>query len=284
MARGKSVFTARQWRSKVGEFIRCCGEKDNYDRADVIKFLAQLREAGWKQSSIEVMMRPLKLLAQIQKWPEGFPRLSMRKVSSDEVNRPIMSFHEVRTFIERGREVLTDRELSVLALSTIYGLRREELCTAEVGVDKVKINTAKGGRVVTHLVPEEIKSYIVGYTHSDIYYMTKMFHRMVGKVGISLPGKAFGWHSIRRALVTELVARDVSLLSIIRFMRWSDATLKGEFGMVSLYTVRSQAEIDRSVFAVHPFLSAWRQQSHTVFSPSPGSDEIEAHPAYMGSP
>ena len=275
MARGKSVFTARQWRGWAEKFVACCGEKDSYARADVIKFLAQLREAGWKQSSIEVMLRPVKLLAQIQKWEGGFPQLSMKKVSSDDVNRPSMSFHEVREFINRGRQALSPWELSVLALSTTYGLRREELCTAEVGVGKVKIHTAKGGRVVEHLIPAELKPYLGAYRGAGVHYLTYVFHRIIGKVGISLPSKAFGWHSIRRALVTELVAREVSLLNIIRFMRWSDSTLKRELSMVSIYAIRNQEEVDRVVFAAHPFLSAWRDLPL-------GSGEKEAHPDLKG--
>jgi len=259
IARGKSINTARQWRGKVKEFVECCGDKAVYDREDVIKFLTQMREAGWRQSSIETMMRPLKLLAQIQQWPGGFPKLAMKKVRGDEVNRPMFSHDEVIEMIRRGKQVFTQREISALALATTYGLRREEICTAEVGFDKVKVNTAKGGRVVEHLIPDEIRPFIAGYKRSDVYYMTRLFHRMVEKIGMSLPGPAFGWHSIRRALATELVCAEVNMLNLLRFMRWSDATLKGEFGMLVVYAQRDQEQIDRSIFAVHPYLSAWRE-------------------------
>lgn len=48
-----------------------------------------------------------------------------------------------------------------------------------------------------------------------------------------------------------------SALNILRFMRWSDASLKGEFGMLVIYARCEQDKIDRSIFEVHPFLSAW---------------------------
>jgi hypothetical protein len=89
--------------------------------------------------------------------------------------------------------------------------------------------------------------------------MSVVFRRVVRKLGIGLPGENYGWHSIRRALATELVSTDVSLLNLLRFMRWSDATLKGEFGMLAIYAKRNQEELDRSIFKVHPFLGIWSE-------------------------
>ena len=47
-----------------------------------------------------------------------------------------------------------------------------------------------------------------------------------------------------------------SALNIVRFMRWSDTSVKAEFGML-IYARCEQDKIDRSIFEVHPFLSAW---------------------------
>ena len=44
IARGKQVETAKRWRATVQRFEACCGIKDSYDRADVIKFIAELRK------------------------------------------------------------------------------------------------------------------------------------------------------------------------------------------------------------------------------------------------
>ena len=55
------------------------------------------------------------------------------------------------------------------------------------------------------------------------------------------------------------MSTDVSLLNLLRFMRWSDASLKGEFSMLAIYAKRNQEEIDRSVFKVHPFLRIWSE-------------------------
>jgi len=89
--------------------------------------------------------------------------------------------------------------------------------------------------------------------------MSFVFHGIVEKLGISVKEGNYGWHAIRRALTTELLYRDVSLINVVRFMRWSDGSVKGEFGMLAIYGKRNQEEVDRSVFRVHPFLPIWSE-------------------------
>jgi hypothetical protein len=149
VARGKDIETARRWRGFGMKFELCCGSKSRYERDDVVRYLCHLREQGYKQTSIDVMVRPVKLLAQIQGW--SYPRLAMPKVRDGDVRRPIFSGEEVCLMIRKGKEVLSGRELAYLALSTTYGLRREEL-TSLGGIDgKVTVNTVKGGPVTNSM-------------------------------------------------------------------------------------------------------------------------------------
>jgi hypothetical protein len=151
MARGKDIETAKRWRVLTKKFEACCGIKSKYERDDVIRYLCYLREQGYRQSSIDVMVRPIRLLAQIQGW--DFPRLAMPKVREGDVNRPMLSNAEVYMLIRRGREVLSDRELAYLVLSTTYGLRREELSNLGRIDGKVTVNTVKGGPVTNSCGP-----------------------------------------------------------------------------------------------------------------------------------
>ena len=257
VARGKDIETARRWEHLIMRFEACSGTKRKYDRDDVIRYLCYLREQGYRQSSIDVMLRPVKLLAQVQGW--SFPRLAMPKLRDGDVRRPVLSHEEVCQMIRRGKEVLSARELAYLALSTTYGLRREELSGLGRIDGKVTVDTVKGGPVTSHVVPDEIKPYLAGYERTGVRYMSFVFRRVIKKLSITLPSGNYGWHAIRRALATELVSTDVSLLNLLRFMRWSDASLKGEFGMLAIYAKRNQEEIDRSIFKVHPFLSIWTE-------------------------
>ena len=257
IARGRQVETARRWRSLVQRFEACCGVKDSYDRADVVKFVAELRQGGMKQNSINTRLKALRLLCQIQNWDGGFPRLSMPKVKNSEVNRPLFTAGQVVHIISRAKEACSERELAFLAAASVYGLRREELGTLEVSDGHLKVHTAKDGEVTSQIIPYVVKEYMKGYRGcKDVRYMTRVFQRIMSKVGLEV-NRGYGWHSIRRALATELALRDVSALNILRFMRWSDTNMKAEFGMLVIYAGRNQAEIDKCIFQVHPFLGCW---------------------------
>jgi len=222
-----------------------------------VKFIAELRQQGMKQSSINARLKALRLLCQIQNWDGGFPRLAMPRVKDSEVSRPVFTADEVAHIISRAKEVCNERELSFLVAASVYGLRREEIGTLEVNDGVVKVNTAKGGDATFQIIPDEIKDYMKGYrTCSDVRYMTRVFQRIISKVGLEV-NKGYGWHSIRRALATELALRNVSAINILRFMRWSYVSVQGELGMLVIYAKRDQDKIDKSIFKVHPFLRAW---------------------------
>jgi hypothetical protein len=187
MARGKDIETARRWRYLVMKFEVCCGSKTKYGRDDVIRYLSCLREEGYRQSSIDVMLRPVKLLAQIQGW--SFPRLTMPKVRDGDVSRPILSRGEVCLMIRRGKEVLSARELAYLALSSTYGLRREELSGLGRIDGRVTVRTVKGGPVTVHVVPDEIRPYLAGYERTGVRYMSSVFGENYWKGGYSFTGR-----------------------------------------------------------------------------------------------
>jgi len=257
IARGRQVESARRWRSLVQRFEACCGVKDSYDRADVVKFVAELRQEGMRQSSINARFKALRLLCQIQNWDGGFPRLAMPKVKDSEVSRPVFGGGEMFHIITKAKEVCSERELAFLAAASVYGLRREEIGTLEVRDGVVKVNGAKGGESTLQLIPDVIKDYMREYRGcGDVAYMTKVFRRIMRKVGLKV-NRGYGWHCIRRGLATELLLRDVSALNIVRFMRWCDGSVKSKFGMLAIYDRREQHKIDRSIFEVHPFLSFW---------------------------
>lgn len=258
IARGKQERTARCWAAVIRRFEACCGVKDGYGRGDVVQFLVRLRAQGLSQNSINSEIQPIRLLCRVQGWKDGFPRLAMARVRRCDVSRPVFSMEEMGCLIGKAKQVCNGRELAFLAMASTYGLRREEIGTLEISDGMVKVNTVKGGEVTTHLVPAEIKEFIGDYRGcNDVRYLTRVFQKVVDKVGIELDGERYGWHSVRRALASELLGRDVSLLNIVRFMRWSDASLKGEFGMLALYAKRDQEKIDKSIFAMHPFLPFW---------------------------
>lgn len=255
--RGSSHDTAKHWQTWTERFETVCGIKEKYNRSDVIKFLTWEREQGFTENSIKTHLRPIKLLAQIQDWP--FPKLTFRKIRAEEITRTIFTKDQVISLIQMGRQLLEPNELSWLALATTYGLRREELGKPdppEIIDSKITVHTVKGGPITTHLIPPEIVPFLENYKPYSADYMSHRFLQILYKTGIKV-GAGYGWHSIRRALATELLLSEASALNISRFMRWSDTTLKQEFGMLTIYAKKDQARIDNQIFRMHPFLPYW---------------------------
>lgn len=263
VGRGRRMETAKRWSGWVSRFEGCCGIKGKYGREDVMKSLVDCRARGLKQNSINTVLRAVKLLAEIQGW--DFPKMSMPVVRDSDVYRPLFSGEEVYEMIRRGKEVLLPSELAFLALGTVYGLRREEMTDLDIS-EKGKINgtvrieTVKGGVVTTHIIPGEVKPYLEGYKRNSVTYMSMVFQRMMCKLGVKVNGGGYGWHCFRRALITELVEKEVSMFNLLRFMRWSEGSLKSEFGMVAIYAKRDQGKVDEAIFKVHPFLPVWKEK------------------------
>ncbi|MBA7669018.1 hypothetical protein ES703_77143 [subsurface metagenome] len=118
------------------------------------------------------------------------------------------------------------------------------------------VDTAKGGSRTTHLIPPQIAPYLGCFKHYEADSLTHMFHRIARKCGLDT-GAGYGWHSLRRSLATELIMSEASALNVLRFMRWSDASTRGEFGMLTIYAKKDQGRIDNDIFSIHPFLSYW---------------------------
>ena len=257
MARGKTEAIAKEWGAVAAELERVCGFKEKYARADVTAFLSHLRKRDILQSTIDKDLKAIKLLSQIQGW--DFPKLSLRRVSPDEIRRTILSKDVIGGMITMGKQLLTDVELCYLALSTTYGLRRIEMMRlrpASFTPSTITVDTAKGGSKTTHLTPPEIAPYLPAFRCYKADSLTHMFHRIATKAGINT-GAGYGWHSIRRSLATELVLAEASALNILRFIRWAEPSIKREFGMLAIYVKKDQERIDTEIFKMHPFLPYW---------------------------
>lgn len=266
MGRQRTVSVAREWGAVAGQFEEVCGCKEVYDRADLVKYMASLRERGLALTTIKKNLKVIKLLSEIQQWPiipgtqSGMPKVSLPRVKEQDITRTIFSKEQVISLISMGRQLLTPKQLSFLALATTYGLRRQEMCTPkppEFVDGKVTIFTVHGAsQKTTHIIPGEIKPYLEGFNPYGPDYLSHIFLDILTRVGIKV-GADYGWHSIRRALATELIISEASALNVLRFMRWSEASLKGEFGMLSIYAKKDQERIDRDIFKIHPFLPYW---------------------------
>ena len=274
-ARGKSSETIRTWCPIVEEFENVIGQKEEYNRQDVIKFLAHQREKGLSPNSMLKSLKAIRCLFTAMEIP--FPKVSLSRPQPEEIQRTVFEREEVLELIQKAKAFYKpgDVRLAYLALSTTYGLRASEL--AEFSSQdiiqapgngfqyKVKIHTKKHGRPTSQIIPPQIEPYLVNVetngiegnlTNKKTIQMNKLFDKICKDLGFKKE-KGFSWHSIRRSLVTQLVLKEVPALHIFRFLRWSEGTLMKEFGELPIYARTEQEYTDLKVFPNHPFLEAW---------------------------
>ena len=172
---------------------------------------------------------------------------------------------------------LNPDEKAFLALSTIYGLRREEMCNIrhedlDFKKGTIYIRTIKKGRERYHLIPSEIKAVLQEHDFArcySIFQLSRMFWSIVNKSGMSrLQSQELGWHTIRRGLKTLLDRSGLDPFTIHQFMRWQGG--ERGFAMDARYhathfvtldgeeSISDEAEADKEVFKKHPFIKLWR--------------------------
>ncbi len=173
-----------------------------------------------------------------------------------------------------SRKVRAD-DRALLALSTVYGMRRVELATmGPVTIDLkagiVYVNTAKHGRERWHGIPPVIRPYLqIRWAPKTPYMVSESFWRLTDAAGLGNEPmvREMGWHSIRRALVRGLEDAHLQDTTINIFMRWARSKKDMRQAYASVVVVgeggemtdpgRLDKETDTAVFAVHPFLSLW---------------------------
>jgi len=209
-------------------------------------------------------------------WP--YRRGEAPRVGQRDIYKPSLSPELVKRMIKAAKNGTMDTTPACfLALSTIYGLRREEMCTltpADVNLEKrmLYVSTAKFGRERYHLIPAEIIPYLERHDFSCRYsllQMSQIFWMVVTMTGLDvLKPKRLGWHSLRRSVVKMLYDAGLNPQLIHYFMRWKGAT--PEFAMDARYyattevglegetVVTEEARSDEEVFGKHRFLSWWR--------------------------
>ncbi|HDK42281.1 MAG TPA: hypothetical protein ENG87_02795 [Candidatus Pacearchaeota archaeon] len=179
--------------------------------------------------------------------------------------REVFTIEEIKQLIATAKEHYGIAEIGYITLAIIYGLRRIELWNLnsdDISLDskppKLRVYTAKGGQEERiHLIPPDILEEV-----SDLWFaLTKIKHKPVitqmnmfldsvcAKADIRLRPR-LGWHSIRRALVSQLMTTSLNPTIIRHFLRW-----KPREGDILLdYTIFNPEDVDTKVFEQHPFL------------------------------
>jgi len=251
---------------------------DALDRGAVERYLEGLRRRGRRPGTINFAFRVIRRLYAVNGLPWEFRRGEAPAIGERDEHRPQLSSDIIRLTIAAATDgKLESDEGCFLALSTTYGLRREEMTGLKPGdVDlsnsAIYVCTVKQGRQRYHLIPVEIKPYLERHDFSKTYSpvgMSQVFWRILNRCGLGgLKPERLGWHSIRRSLLNGLVNNGVNPFAARAFMRWKGTM--GELAMPARYygnvvvtldgakPVLEEAKGDEEIFEKHPFLPMWR--------------------------
>jgi len=254
---------------------------NNLDRKSIDEYLNYLRNKGRKPGTINYAFRVIRRLYNVNNLEWEFRQGEAPTIGQRDEYRPQLSHGIMEHMIGRAKEgIFYPEEACFLALSSTYGLRREEIANVteddiNLASNSIYIATLKFGRERYHLIPPEIKPYMETHDFSERYAtstLSQMFNRMLKKSGLKkLANKRLGFHSIRRALFEGLINNGVSFLAARSFMRWKSAS--GDMAMPARYygnvvidiggkgPIIDEAKGDIEIFAKHPFLEYWRNEN-----------------------
>jgi len=251
---------------------------DALDKEGVVKYLKGLKRQKRSAGTIDFAFRVIRTLFNVNKLDWPFHRGEGPQIGQRDEYKPALGLELIKIMIDATKDGKLDTAPACfLALSTTYGLRREEMCDLEPGDIDLKqstifISTVKKGRQRYHLIPVEIKPYLETYDFIKRYRldeMSQMFWRVVNGSGLeALKPKRLGWHTLRRPLLTGLIENGLNLFAAKAFLRWkssaSELAMPARYygnvviGLEGTTVVTEEAKEDKEVFEkYHPFLSLW---------------------------
>lgn len=249
---------------------------EGLDRASVAHYIEGLQER-YKPGTVNFVFRVIRRLFAVNNLPWEYRRSEAPRISQGDEYSPRLPTDTIRIMISAAKNgrLYTD-EQCFTALSTIYGLRRQELENLQpkdidLEANILHIATVKSGRERYHVIPLEIRPYLKAHDFNKRYAratLSQMFKRILIKSGArELKSNTIGWHGIRKALFFGLVDAGVNILAVRAFLRWKAAV--PDLAMPTRYygsvagsgrigSVPETTKEDEEVFAKHPFLGFWR--------------------------
>jgi len=267
--------------SSRNQYIRYASDfldkAEGLDKVSIDRYIESLRK-DYSPGTINFTFRVIRRLFGVNKLDWEYRQGEAPTIGQRDEDRPQLSPRVVGMLIEAAKTGrLFTAEQCFVALSTIYGLRREEIANLQpndinLRAGSIYIATLKFGRERYHLIPSEIKPYLTAHDFTQRYAVatvSQMFKRILVKSGAGeLKKRRLGWHTIRRQLLEGLANNGVNILAARAFLRWKGAA--GDLAMPARYygnvtvdlgqtePVLEEAKGDEKIFEKHPFLEFWR--------------------------
>jgi len=264
---GAKEETPQKYHLALGRAYRSIPDLE-FSRKNVEKFIADLERKGYKSSVVRFHYFFLKSLVENVlegDWPFK-SREAPPEPRPEDLFQPIFSEERIKEMITCAkRPSLKPEDLTRFAVSTVYGGRRIEM--AKLGEDSfdkrrklVRIDTRKRGEPRTHIMPDEILPYVhpEGLEPISKKKMSEAFVRIEETLGFEHQ-EGYGFHSIRRRIITYFDDHDVSEKLVHTFLRWKRRrTIRGRYVVRDkMETDKDLAKVDRKIFKIHPFIKTW---------------------------
>jgi len=255
LKRKKSARGAYLW--AVTDFLETSPKSLNEEA--VLSYIDKREKAGDKPGTLKLRFYALKYLFKLYgvEWTLAETEVFSTRERRQRFPQPWFRKEEVIAIITKARKACNPQELTMLAISTIYGCRRSEL--ADIGKDDldfeaktITIYSRKGGRVAVQLLPDEIIPYLSNYDFPklSVLRLSLMLNKILEKtIG---PKEGYGWHSFRRSVATELRNAGVDDGDIYSFLRWSTGSI------LETYIQTEPKQNKENIFPNHPFIYLWR--------------------------
>jgi integrase len=253
-----------------------------YNRESVEKYIDHIRTSkNYAPNSIALIFKVIRTVFDRNELDWPFNRGEAPMVREDDVNAPALDPDIIREMIGAVKDSDNEAAQALLAISTTYGLRQEEIINLtqddfSFRNRTIYVNTLKHGRQRTHLLPDNIIPYVRPYDF-DIsrsrFFMINLWYTMENMISFKHV-EGVGWHAVRRTLDT-LLLRDFPVTDVRSFLRWKQSTSNdmayrysktkfvGREG-VSVEMSADSLSGDQVIFAKdengnskHPFIEEW---------------------------
>lgn len=237
-------------------------------------YLRRMLRDGYAPSTVDLHRRTIRAFYGHLRM--AAPRAKDVGFDPGDVDRPALDRPAVEAMVAAARtQGLPGWHVALLALSTTYGMRVEELASVQdQDIDRegarVYIRTVKKGQKRFCYLPPDIAAVMLeAWPRASTARATKAFAALWGAAFDAPKPDGVAWHAIRRALHRDLAEAGVPETDRIRFGRWKGAaTMAGLYsrpnqtvGAQGVERARSEPEgareYDAAVWSAHPYLALW---------------------------
>jgi hypothetical protein len=280
----KSQSTKAVYLTTAARFVSMLGRKKHYPDEDVEKYLSWANKNFPNQNTYHQECQ--KLLRFLRTLPNGKGRdlpINMPKKPTD-CQQPTLTEEEVEKLVWACVTENVDCNLVVrLCVSSIYGARIGELAqilSQDICLDGAKstilIKTEKGGQRKPQPIPQSLLPlFNVPIEPMSTWKLQRQFRRLCRYLGIKIDPnskperrgkrgpkpqpdliKGFGFHSMRRRVVTTISEVETSEISIHNFVRWA---VPRQYSMLARYRQTPTEETDLAILEKHPIAKLWAE-------------------------